>query len=91
MVRCKAGEPTGACYPSIAMGRLKLRGSSYDPQRLGDLLSKAKAGLASDAEENELLRSLVAARKLSESNARSIAETRESDTPKKKKNQAKSS
>jgi hypothetical protein len=73
------------------MGRLKLRGSSHDPQRLGDLLAKAKAGLASDAEENELLQLLNAARKLSDQNARTIAEVRASDTPKKPKNQAKSS
>ena len=73
------------------MGRIKLRGSSHDPQRLGDLLAKAKQGLASDAEENELLQLLGAARRLSEQNARTIAEIRASDTPKKPKNQAKSS
>jgi hypothetical protein len=73
------------------MGRLKLRGSSNDPQRLGDLLAKAKAGLASDAEENELIQLLSAARRLSDQNARSIAELRATDTPSKPKNQAKSS
>ena len=73
------------------MGRLKLRGSSHDPQRLGDLLAKAKAGVASEAEENELVRLLTIARKLSEQNARTIAEVRATDTPKKPKNQAKSS
>jgi hypothetical protein len=73
------------------MGRIKLRGSSHDPQRLGDLLSRAKQGLASEAEENELLQLLAAARRLSEQNARAIAETRAADTPKKSKNQAKSS
>ncbi|HUS34432.1 MAG TPA: hypothetical protein VM680_03675 [Verrucomicrobiae bacterium] len=71
------------------MGRLKLRGSSFDPQRLGDLLAKAKAGLASDAEETELLRLLGAARRLSDQNAKTVAEIRASDTPKKPKNHAK--
>jgi hypothetical protein len=73
------------------MGRIKLRGSSNDPQRLGDLLAKAKQGTASEAEESELLRLLTAARRLSDQNARAVAETRASDTPKKSKNQAKSS
>jgi hypothetical protein len=73
------------------MGRIKLRGSSNDPQRLGDLLAKAKQGIASDAEERELLELLTAARRLSEQNARTIAEVRASDTPKKPKNHAKSS
>jgi hypothetical protein len=73
------------------MGRLKLRGSSQDPQRLGELLAKAKQGIASEAEENELLQLLSAARRLSDSNARTVAEIRASDTPKKSKNQAKSS
>lgn len=76
-------------YAGLAMGRLKLRGSSFDPQRLGDLLAKAKAGLASDAEENELLQLLSAARRLSDQNAKTVAEIRASDTPKKPKNQAK--
>ena len=75
----------------FAMGRIKLRGASNDPQRLGDLLAKAKEGLASEAEENELLRLLTAARRLSDQNARTIAEVRASDTPKKPKNHAKSS
>jgi hypothetical protein len=75
----------------FAMGRIKLRGSSNDPQRLGDLLAKAKQGLATDAEESELLRLLSAARRLSDQNARTIAEVRASDTPKKSKNHAKSS
>jgi hypothetical protein len=73
------------------MGRIKLRGSAHDPQRLGDLLAKAKQGFASEAEENELLQLLGSARRLSEQNARAIAETRASDTPKKPKNHAKSS
>jgi hypothetical protein len=73
------------------MGRVKMRGSSHDSQRLGDLLAKAKAGLASEAEENELIQLLTAARKLSDQNARTIAEIRAADTPKKPKNQAKSS
>jgi hypothetical protein len=75
----------------FAMGRIKLRGASNEPQRLGDLLAKAKEGLATEAEENELLRLLTAARRLSDQNARTIAEVRASDTPKKPKNQAKSS
>ena len=73
------------------MGRIKLRGSSFDPQRLGDLLARAKQGFASEAEENELLQLLNAARKLSDGNARSIADVRAADTPKKPKNHAKSS
>ena len=73
------------------MGRIKLRGTSNDPQRLGDLLAKAKQGLASEAEENELMQLLTAARRLSDQNARAVAETCASDTPKKPKNQAKSS
>jgi len=73
------------------MGRLKLRGSSYDPQRLGELLAKAKAEVASDAEEEELVQLLTTARHLSEQNARAIAEVRASDTPRKPKNQEKSS
>jgi hypothetical protein len=73
------------------MGRVKMRGSSHDPQRLGDLLAKAKAGRASESEENELIQLLTAARKLSDQNARTIAEVRASDTPKKPKDQAKSS
>lgn len=73
------------------MGRLKMRGSSFDPQRLGDLLAKAKAGLTSDSEENELLQLLTAARRLSDQNAKTVAELRASDTPKKPKIQAKSS
>ena len=73
------------------MGRLKLRGSSFDPQRLGDLLAKAKAGLTSDAEENELVQLLTAAKRLSDQNARTVAEIRACDTPKKSKSQAKSS
>jgi hypothetical protein len=73
------------------MGRLKLRGSSYDPQRLGELLAKAKAEVASDEEEEELVQLLTTARHLSEQNARAIAEVRASDTPRKPKNQEKSS
>ena len=73
----------------FAMGRIKLRGSTNDPQRLGDLLAKAKEGLASEAEENELLRLLTAARRLSDQNARTIADIRASDTPKKPKNNGK--
>jgi hypothetical protein len=73
------------------MGRIKLRGSSFDPQRLGDLLARAKQGLASEAEETELLQLLNAARKLSDQNARTMAEIRKSDTPKPPKNHAKSS
>jgi hypothetical protein len=75
----------------FAMGRIKLRGSSNDPQRLGNLLAKAKQGLATEAEENELMQLLTSARRLSDQNARSIAETRASDTPKKSKHHAKSS
>jgi hypothetical protein len=73
------------------MGRIKLRGSSFDPQRLGDLLAKAKQGIASEAEESELVQLLNAARRLSDLNARAIAEVRKSDTPKKPKTHAKSS
>jgi hypothetical protein len=65
------------------MGRLKLRGSSQDPQRLGELLAKAKENLASDAEENELVQLLTAARRISDQNARTVAELRAHDTPKK--------
>lgn len=73
------------------MGRLKLRGSSFDPQRLGELLAKAKGGLATDAEENELVRLLTVARRLSDQNARAVAEIRSADTPKKLKSAAKTS
>jgi hypothetical protein len=75
----------------IAMGRLKMRGSSFDPQRLGELLAKAKAGLTSEAEETELLQLLTAARRLSDQNTKTVAEIRASDTPKKPKSHAKSS
>jgi hypothetical protein len=75
----------------FAMGRIKLRGATNDPQRLGDLLAKAKEGIASEAEENDLLRLLTSARRLSDQNARTIADIRASDTPKKPKNHAKSS
>jgi hypothetical protein len=88
-LNCKAGGLQAKRYAGFAMGRLKLRGSSFDPQRLGDLLAKAKAGLASEAEEAELLRLLGAARRLSDQNAKTVAELRASDTPKKPKNQAK--
>jgi hypothetical protein len=86
---CKAGGLSPKRYAAFAMGRLKLRGSSFDPQRLGDLLAKAKAGIASETEENELVRLLSAARRLSDQNAKTVADLRASDTPKKPKNQAK--
>ena len=60
------------------MGQLKLRSfSSADANRLGDLLARAKQGLASGPEESELLKLLMCAEEVSRTNARTIARLRE--------------
>jgi hypothetical protein len=59
------------------MGLLKLRRYvESDTQRLGFLLAKVKESVASNAEEDELLNLLKQAQRISEANARLLAEAR---------------
>jgi hypothetical protein len=64
------------------MGLLKLRRiAESDMQRLGVLLAKAKESVATRDEEDELLKLLKEAQRVSEANARTLAELRGIDLP----------
>jgi hypothetical protein len=62
------------------MGALRLRRfETADQQRLGFLLARLKSGAASREEEGELFELLTKARRVSDLNARTLAEMRENN------------
>lgn len=64
------------------MGLLKLRRyAERDMQRLGLLLSKVKESVASESEQEEVLNLLKSAQRVSDTNARLLADLRDVDLP----------
>jgi hypothetical protein len=64
------------------MGLLKLRRyAERDMQRLGQLLAKVKESVASESEQEEVLNLLKSAQRVSDSNARLLAELRDVELP----------